>query len=69
MVLSNELSTAQTSTKALTKASHSLPLTEQDFKLPLGATVLTLPAKLRRKQHYELARQQDPLIGVSQSRD
>lgn len=69
MLLSNELGTAQTSSEALTKASHSLYLTEPNSRLPLGATVLILPAKSRRKQHYELARQQDTLIRVSQSQD
>lgn len=45
MVLSNELSTAQTSSEAVTKASHRPQLTEPTSKLPLGARVLIFPAR------------------------
>lgn len=45
MLLSNELSTAQTSSEAMTKASHRPQLTEPTSKLPLGARVLILRAK------------------------
>lgn len=51
MVLSNELSTAETSSEAVTKASHKPQLTEPASKLPLGARILILPTKERRKQH------------------